>query len=159
MAKQNNDICSALLAAHVPEQGLKVRKNISTSEQGVRYTASVNPERETVVFQVDGCIICQGNKCDKLVLSKNPADTKTWIGHFVELKHSSGVEHAIDQLEATIQHPALRHSSLAKKYARVLATGFPANSGNTPFEKARNRFLQKYRCELKKLKSNQQDSI
>ena len=66
MAKQNNDICSALLAAHVPEQGLKVRKNISTSEQGVRYTASVNPERETVVFQVDGCIICQGNKCDKL---------------------------------------------------------------------------------------------
>lgn len=70
MVKQNNDICTELLAAHAPEQELKVRKNISTSEKGVRYTATVNPERETVVFQVDGCIICNGDKCDKLVLSK-----------------------------------------------------------------------------------------
>ena len=72
MVKQNNDICTELLAVHAPEQELKVRKSISTSEKGVRYTATVNPERETVVFQVDGCIICDGDKCDKLVLSKNP---------------------------------------------------------------------------------------
>lgn len=56
MVKQNNDICTELLAVHAPEQELKVRKSISTSEKGVRYTATVNPERETVVFQVDGCI-------------------------------------------------------------------------------------------------------
>ena len=50
MVKQNNDICTELLAVHAPEQELKVRKSISTSEKGVRYTATVNPERETVVF-------------------------------------------------------------------------------------------------------------
>lgn len=79
MDEQNNDICSELLAAHAPEQELKVRKNISTSEKGVRYTATVNPERETVVFQVDGCIIYAINwsypkiqlirKCGSVILS------------------------------------------------------------------------------------------
>lgn len=158
MDEQNNDICTELLAVHAPEQELKVRKSISTSEKGVRYTATVNPERETVVFQVDGCIICDGDKCDKLVLSKNPTDTKTWIGHFVELKHSD-VEHAIDQLEATIRHTVFKHPSLTRKYARIVATRFPANNGNTPFERARERFADKYRCNLKRLKPNQPDSI
>ena len=108
--------------------------------------------------QVDGCIICNGDKCDKLVLSKNPTDTKTWIGHFVELKHSD-VEHAIDQLEATIRHTVFKHPSLTRKYARIVATRFPANNGNTPFERARERFADKYQCNLKRLKPNQPDSI
>lgn len=81
-----------------------------------------------------------------------------WIGHFVELKHSD-VEHAIDQLEATIRHTVFKHPSLTRKYARIVATRFPANNGNTPFERARERFADKYRCNLKRLKPNQPDSI
>lgn len=85
----NKDICEKLLEQYGAEQSLKVRKKVSTAEKGVRYIADVIPEREIVILQVDGNIIKNGQKCDKLILAKVPNVNKKWIGYFVELKGSA----------------------------------------------------------------------
>lgn len=105
-----------------------------------------------------GCIITSGCKCDKLLLSKNPSDLATWFGHFIELK-GTDVGHAIDQLEATIQHPLFNDNSLVKKFARIIARSFPSSKGDPIVEKARIRFKQHYQCELKTLKSQNPDTV
>lgn len=152
------DICDVLLAGFSPEQPLKKRKIISTSEKGVCYKADVRPERETVVFKVDGCIIKDGDKCDRLVLSRHVTDENTWIGHFVELK-GRHVGHAVKQLEQSLQHRVFSHQSLKEKYARIVGRSFPSNVGDPLLERARVRFKAQYRCELKCMKSNQPDCI
>ncbi len=152
------DICGKLLESYSPEQPLLVRSQLSTSEKGVCYKARVNPERETIVFQVDGCIIKKNNRCDKLVLSKCSDEENHWSGHFVELK-GVDVTHAVDQLEHSLKHQLFQHKTLVKKFARVVGRSFPSNSGNQEFEKARVRFRKFYDCELKRLKSNQPDVI
>lgn len=159
MAKAKNNICTKLLASYQPEQALKLRKSVSTSESGVEYRAELKPQRKAVVFQVDGCIITNGNKCDKLILAKDPANESLWIGCFVELK-GSDVESAIDQLESTITHQVFNDSTLQKKFARIVSSaGMPANNGHTKIEKAKIKFRQKYGCELRRLRSKQLDNI
>ena len=158
MEAPKTDIYTTLLAKSTPEQTLSTRNKISTSEKGIYYRAIVKPKRETVVFQVDGGLICDGNKCDKLILSRNPIDSDSWIGHFIELKRKD-VTHAITQLKATISHPIFKHVTLKKKYARIVCTHIPSNSGNLSLERYRNEFRAKYQCELKTLKNNQTDQI
>ena len=51
-----------------PEQLLKVRKQLSCSERGKRYVLQLKEERLSSVFQVDGELVKEGNRCDKLVL-------------------------------------------------------------------------------------------
>lgn len=152
------DICNDLLSRYVPEKPLQVYKIISTSEKGIFYVANVVPEREAVVFQVDGCIITVGCKCDKLILSKNPTGANTWIGHFIELK-GTDVAHAIEQLEASVRHDSFRDASLSKKHARIVANSFPSSRANPVIERARCKFRQQYHCELRTLKSRQPDTI
>lgn len=155
----NKDICEKLLEQYGAEQSLKVRKKVSTAEKGVRYIADVIPEREIVILQVDGNIIKNGQKCDKLILAKVPNVNKKWIGYFVELK-GSAITKAIAQLENTITHSKFNDSTLTKRYVRIVSSvGIPANNGNTELEKARNRFRSQYNCELKRLKPNQPDRI
>lgn len=161
--KNNTNICNELLAKYAPQQRLQIRKNISTSEKGIHYRAVVNPERETIVFLVDGCIIRSGDKCDRLILSRDPEhpqDPNSWIGHLIELKRGD-VEHAVSQLRATILHKDIMfgHSSLKKKYARIVSTRMPSNSGDLSFEKYRKEFRKDYQCELKTLKNNQPERI
>lgn len=161
MAKHNQNgqnICDVLLASFIPEQPLMSRKIVTTSENGVRYKAVVDPQRETIVFQVDNCIIVGGNKCDRLVLAKHPTDANAWIGHFVELK-GCRIHDALEQLEQSVQHTTFSHRTLKKKYARIVGRSFPANAANPEFERARIRFRNLYRCELKRLKSDQPDRI
>ena len=161
MAKHNQNeqsICDVLLTRFIPEQPLISRKIVTTSENGVRYKAVINPERETIVFQVDNYIIVGGNKCDRLLLTKHLTDANACIGHFVELK-GCDIHHALEQLEQSVQHATFSHQTLKKKCARIVGGSFPANAGNPEFERARNKFRQQYQCELKRLKSDQPDRI
>lgn len=153
-----NDIYQTLSSRYIPEKPLKEYKIIATEEKGIHYNACLVPPREAAIFQIDGHIITSGPKCDKLLLSKNPSNPLTWFGHFIELK-GTDVGHAIMQLEATIQHPAFGNRTLVKKYARIVARSFPSSKGNPMVERARIRFKQQYRCELKTLKSQNPDII
>lgn len=108
-----SDIYQTLSTRYIPEKPLKTYSIIATEEKGIHYRANITPPRGAAIFQVDGCIITSGCKCDKLLLSKNPSDSATWFGHFIELK-GTDVGHAIDQLEATIQHPLFNDNSLVK---------------------------------------------
>ena len=53
-----------------PEQPLQVRKTIVESENGKKYTLEVLDNKASVSYQVDGNIIKEGEKCDKLILVK-----------------------------------------------------------------------------------------
>lgn len=140
---------------YIVEQPLTVRKKVSTSENGKRYTLEISDSKESVVYQVDGHIITQGNKCDKMVLVERANDD--WMQILVELK-GVDVNHAIVQLESTLQNGKLKHPTNKEKRARIVAASFPANRGNTVLEKAKIRFRQVYQCDLRGLKSNQPDN-
>lgn len=113
MDRNHTNIYDILASKFEPEKPLKVYKAISVSERGVFYLANMNPEREAVVFAVDGVIIKEGCKCDKLLLSRDTADDNSWFSHFIELK-GSDVNHAIEQLEATICNPLFRNKTISK---------------------------------------------
>ena len=140
---------------YIVEQPLTVRKTVSMSEKGKRYTLEVSNSKESVVYQIDGHIITRGNKCDKLVLVERASND--WIQILVELK-GVDVSHAIVQLESTLQNEKLKHPTNKEKRARIVAASFPANRGNTVLEKAKIRFRQMYQCDLRGLKSNQPDN-
>lgn len=79
-----------LLAAEgfSPEQRLMTRARISTSEKGKRYVLVTNGIEESVVYAVDGDIVKEGQRCDKLVLVKRSAKDAVpehWTETFVEL--------------------------------------------------------------------------
>lgn len=151
-------IYDILLSVTEPEKKLQVRKNISVSEGKAVYIASVNPERKVAVFSVDGNLITDGNKCDKLILSQHNESETDWIGHFIELK-GCDISHAITQLEATLNNKMFQDASLKQKYARIVGRKFPANTGNSDVERARINFIKRYKCELKCLKYKQEDKI
>ncbi len=161
MVISKGNIYYELLNDNAPEKPLSVRNIISTSENRACYTADVTPARKTVIFCVDGSIITAGRRCDKFILSTKPHDPTNeeyWHGHFVELKGSC-IHDAIEQLEETIKHPKFNYDSLVKKFARVVGTRFPSNAADPTVEKARKRFLTKYGCELKTMKTGQRDRI
>lgn len=54
----------------VPEQALHVRAKLSVSEKGKRYLLATNGKEQSVVYAVDGNIVTEGQRCDKLVLVK-----------------------------------------------------------------------------------------
>ena len=151
-------ICERLGMIYGFDQPLLVRRKLAAKEKGVVYHANVVPERETAVFQVDGKIITEGNKCDKLVLSQEVGLKGSWRGHFIELK-GTDVRHAVAQLESTINHAVFKDDSLSLKFARIVARSFPSSKADPFFEKARARFKKEYSCELKTLKSGQDDLI
>lgn len=155
MSKGIYDILSNITE---PEKNLQIRKNISVSEGKAIYVATVNPERKVAVFPVDGKLITEGNKCDKLILSQYDGSEAEWIGHFIELK-GCDTSHAITQLEATLNNKMFQDVSLKQKYARIVGRKFPANTGNSDIERARINFIKRYKCELKCLKYSQEDKI
>lgn len=91
-----------------PEQALMVRTKVSTVEKGKRYTLVTTGMEESVVYAVDGNIVKEGQRCDKLVLVKrsiNGVEPEQWTEVFIELK---GVDtnHAIGQLRETLKNPS-----------------------------------------------------
>ena len=143
-------------SGYAPEQELSIRKIVVTSELGKRYHLNVSQSKRTSLFQVDGYIVSEGKRCDKLVLVEKAKDN--WAEIFVELK---GVDIAsgIDQLKACLDNPLFKHLTNKELRARIVAQSFPSNKANPTMEKAKIEFRQKYHCDLRGMKNGQQDSI
>lgn len=141
---------------YTPEQELKVRKTVSTSEKGKRYLLQVAAPYESVVYQIDGNIITVGNKCDKMVLIKK--EINHWVQILIELK-GVDVKSAINQLESTLKNKGLQHKTNEEKRARIVAASFPSNRANPIMEEAKIHFRKTYQCDFRGLKSDQSDKI
>lgn len=135
------------------------RKTISTRvEQGKKYSVVLSQSKPSVIYRVDGNIIKSGEKCDRLVLIQfNAKDSEEWKQIFVEQK-GTDVKHAIEQLIATIKQPIFRHTSNIERYARVVATNFPANTSNPKIETLKQE-LGRLGVSYKQLKNGQIDNL
>lgn len=143
-------------SGYEPEQELSIRKIVATSELGKRYHLNVSQSKQSSLFQIDGYIVSEGKRCDKLVLVEKAKDN--WAEIFVELK---GVDIAsgIEQLKACLDNPLFKHLTNKEIKARIIAQSFPSNKSNPLMEKAKIEFRQKYHCDLRGLKNGQHDSI
>jgi hypothetical protein len=146
---------------YIPEQTLQFRAKISVSENGKRYLLTTGGKEESVVYAVDGNIVTDGQRCDKLVLVKRSAKDVTpeqWTESFVELK---GVDtnHAIDQLRQTLKKAIFKHPSNDDVRARIIAQSFPSNKSNPAMEKAKQEFRKDYNCDLRGMKTGQEDKL
>lgn len=145
MAKKNvkeDTIISTKLRPYKPDTALGKRKIVSTSENKKTYKIEFKKIKPSAVYPIDGVIITEGEKCDKLVLFKSDIDNNVWTEVFVELK-GKGVAHAIDQIKATIDKPVFQHKSIGCRWARIVAQSVPSNTGNSIVERARNYFSKK----------------
>lgn len=146
---------------YAPEQVLQIRAKVSVSENGKRYHMTTNGKEESVVYAVDGNIVKEGQRCDKLLLVKRSAkdaNPEQWTEAFVELK---GVDttHAIDQLRQTLKKAIFKHPSNDDIRARIVAQSFPSNKSNPTMEKAKQEFRKDYNCDLRGMKSGQEDKL
>lgn len=144
-----------------PEQALQVRAKISVGEKGKRYLLATGGKEESVVYAVDGKIVKEGQRCDKLVLVRRSAKDVTpeqWTECFVELK---GVDtnHAINQLRQTLKMAIFKHPSNDDVRARIVAQSFPSNKSNPAMERAKQEFRRDYNCDLRGMKTGQEDKL
>ena len=144
-----------------PEQPLAVRSKISTIEKGKRYVLVTTGLEESVIYAVDGNIVKEGQRCDKLVLVKrsiNGVEPEQWTEVFIELK---GVDtnHAIGQLRETLKKSIFKHPSNDVVRARIVAQSFPSNKSNPAMEKAKQEFRKVYNCDLRGMKTGQEDKL
>lgn len=144
-----------------PEQDLQILSKVSVSEKGKRYLLATSGKKESVVYAVDGYIVKEGLRCDKLVLVKysaKEAKPEQWTEAFIELK---GVDtnHAIEQLRQTLKKFIFKHSSNNDIRARIVAQSFPSNKSNPAMEKAKQEFRKYYHCDLRGMKSGQEDKL
>lgn len=141
-----------------PQQPLLARKTVVTQEKGVKYTLDVKSQQPSVIFQVDGNIIKNGRKCDKLVMVKTKSEiSEQWAQIYVELKGHDAV-HGIEQLLATANNPIFAHPSNKVRKARLVATSIPSNKSNPMVAKLKREFA-KIGIEYKSLKPGQRDNI
>ena len=146
---------------YAPEQNLQIRSKISVSEKGKRYMLATGGKEESVVYAVDGTIVTEGQRCDKLVLVRRTAKDDTperWTESFVELK---GVDmtHAINQLRETLKKSIFKHPSNDDVRARIVAQSFPSNKSNPTMDKAKQEFRKDFNCDLRGMKSGQVDKL
>lgn len=146
---------------YAPEQALQVRAKVSVNEKGKRYLLATGGKEQSVVYAIDGNIVTEGQRCDKLVLVKRSAKDvvpEQWTEAFVELK---GVDtnHAIDQLRQTLKKAIFKHSSNNDVRARIVAQSFPSNKSNPTMEKAKQEFRKDYNCDLRGMKTGQEDKL
>ncbi len=149
--------CIRRLESFAPEQGWAPRRRVVTSENGKSYVLPLVGQKRTAVYKIDGEAIVDGRKCDKLVLVNDPT---VGAAIFVELK-GKDIEHAIGQLEATMEHPLFRAVMPAKEIvrARIVTAGCgPASDARKALDKAKIRFVQKFGCDLRIIKSRQPDA-
>lgn len=130
-----------------PEQPWKVRKHTTVSESGQRYEASFIPDYMSAIYGIDGGVIKDKTicKCDKLLLVDRGENGL--VGIFVELK-GQNMNHAIKQLEDTLNHSLFKNAVIEVKHARVIGRRIPKNAANSTQEIAKKRFLVKYNCRL-----------
>ncbi|MCM1490815.1 MAG: hypothetical protein NC095_08320 [Muribaculum sp.] len=143
-------------AGFYPSQKWMIRKGLSVSENGKTYMLPIVPAKNSAVYQIDGDVIADGRKCDKLVVI---IDNQDHASIFVELK-GKDITHAIDQLESTLTHKYFKQNQCNWRNirARVVTGGSgPTSSASKVVTDAKIRFLKKYHCDLRILKSNQPD--
>lgn len=130
-----------------PEQGWNKRKSLSVGERGQVYRAIFSQNYLSAVYAIDGGIIKDYNitKCDKLILLD--FNDQTLFELFVELK-GGNIQHAIEQVEATLNNPLFKDSAVKKRQARIIGRKIPSNTGNSITEKAKKKFISKYNCRL-----------
>ena len=111
------------------------------------------------MFAVDGRIITEGERCDKLIVI-NPIknEDNSWMETFVELK-GQNISHAINQIRETLKNQLFYHPSNKIIRARIVGHSFPANKSNSVLEKAKQEFSKNYHCDLRGIKNGQIDSI
>lgn len=132
-----------------PEQPFQSRPNLSVAEKGKKYSVKFEPPADCGVYAIDGDVIKQGCRCDKLVVTEPRLGKDGGIEIFVELK-GKNVSHAIEQLETTLQHPLFRNKPAGVcRAARIVAQHYPHNTGNSVLERAKRRFLKSYQCDLR----------
>lgn len=143
------------LSDFTPEKTKDACRKMSLEERGVKYVVEFDPPMDCAAYAVDGHIIkgTHTDKCDKLVFAQSSDHV---LSIFVELK-GSDVAHAIKQLEATITHPLFSRNKTDKRVARIVSKKIPSNAGNSVVIKAKNRFRDKYKCELLCVKSGNPD--
>lgn len=131
------------------------RKLLSVKENGKEYKVELDPRRQCAVLQVDGGLIKNGIKCDKLVIATSPD-----VIVYVELK-GKDISHAIDQLKATITHQIFKPLPTKddKVLARIVCSAGPASAARKKFEKAKIEFRSRYNCDLRSINSCQKEKI
>lgn len=145
MAKKEvgtDNLINTNLKSYKAETPLAKRKIVSSSEKGKTYKITFKVIKPSAVYTIDGNIIKEGDKCDKLVLFQSKIPQNKWIEVFVELK-GKDVVHAVKQLKATIDKPIFKHNTIEKQWARIVAQSFPRNTGNSTIERARDYFRKK----------------
>lgn len=141
-----------------PEQQWLERQVITVGEKGKKYSASVARPNLTASFQIDGNVIKEGAKCDKLVVALHDETPGTIV--FVELK-GRDVSHAIEQLEHTLANNIFKPvpSKSDRVRARVITGGCgPSSASIKVVERAKIRFRKNYNCDLRILKNGQPDN-
>lgn len=144
-----------------PEQPLMARTKLSITEKGKRYTLLTKGAGKSVIYAVDGNIVKEGQRCDKLVLVKRADDEgnpERWTEVFIELK-GVDVAYAISQLRETLRKPIFQHPSNDDVRARIVGQSFPSSKSNPVMEKAKQEFRKKYNCDLRSMKSGQDDKL
>lgn len=139
-----------------PQQQLLQRKVVCVKENGKKYTLELIPPKECAAYQVDGEIIKEGNKCDKLIAIN--CQEKGWCEIFVELK-GKNISHAVLQLEETLKQDCFRHQTVKMKRARIVGQSIPRNTGNSIMERAKIRFMQNFNCDLRAFSSTPNENI
>ena len=167
----------------VPEQNLQFRSKVAVCEKGKRYALATAEGQDSVVYAVDGYIVKDGLRCDKLVLvrrtqvlyyyiyyfvrcdklvlvrrTQEGRIPENWSVIFVELK-GTDIEHAIAQLRATLSKPLFRHPANDDIRARIVAQSFPAHKSDLKMEKAKKEFRQNYDCDLRGMKTGQEEKL
>lgn len=148
-------------AGYNPSLQLQKRKVVSVSEQGKKYTLHLSGKEHSVVYDIDGYIIKDGSRCDKLILVdlSQANSNENWTEIFVELK-GKDINHAIDQLRSTLKQHIFRHPANKIVKARIVAASFPSNKSNPVVAKAKIEFAKPpYGCELRCLKNGQTETM
>ena len=71
----------------------------------------------------------------------------------------NSTHHAIDQLRQTLKKAIFKHPSIDDIRARIVAQSFPSNKSNPTMEKAKQEFRKDYNCDLRGMKSGQEDKL
>jgi len=127
------------------------RSEISTAERGIKYVLKLLPDLNCACFQVDGNLIndAKKDKCDRLIL----IDDDNFLAEiYIELK-GVDVNHAVDQLEDTLKDDLFQNTLYTIRRARIVSKSVPSNASRSKIEKAKRRFLKKFKCELRTIKS------
>ncbi len=145
----------------VPEQNLQFRSKVAVCEKGKRYALVIAGGQDSVVYAVDGYIVKEGQRCDKLLLVRRKPEgqiPENWSEIFVELK-GTDIEHAVAQLRATLSNPLFKHPTNDDIRARIVAQSFPAYKSDATMEKAKIEFRKSFNCDLRGMKTGQEERL